>query len=69
MDLKTTLAVSAVSGAVGAFCGWRGSRPWRVIEGPRLTPWSLLMLIAFAVAAVTLGQVVGELGLRPGPVR
>jgi hypothetical protein len=66
MDLRTTLAVLAVSAALAAFCGWRGARQWNVLEGPRLIPWRFLMLLSFACAVIMVKQAMELLGFT-GP--
>ncbi len=59
----------AACALAAAFCGWRASRPWNVLGGPRLVPWSLLMLLAFAAMVLLLSLAAQMLGLKPGSAR
>jgi hypothetical protein len=58
MNLFATALVAGVALAVALACGWMGARPAKALAAPRLTPWRLLMLLAFAVAVAALGHIV-----------
>lgn len=58
MSLNITAIVAVVALAVAVACGWMGARPAQALTAPRLTPWRLLMLVAFAVAVAAIGHVV-----------
>jgi hypothetical protein len=63
MNLIATASVAGVALALALACGWMGARPAKALTAPRLTPWRLLMLVAFAVAVAALGHIVSL--LRP----
>jgi hypothetical protein len=69
MSLQIVLFSIAVLAVAAAFCGWRASRPWNVLGGPRLVPWSLLMLLAFAGLVVLLSVAGQMLGFKPDLAR
>jgi hypothetical protein len=48
MDMTVTLSLAGVLLLVALFCGWRGARPYDPARGPRLAPWSLLMMLSAA---------------------
>ena len=58
MSLEATLAVAGLAALAAAVCGWMGARPADPSRPPRLAPWRLLMLIAFAVVVTALGHLV-----------
>jgi hypothetical protein len=58
VDLTTTAILAGVALALAVACGWIGAKPARPFGPPRLVPWRLLMLIAFAVAVAALGHIV-----------
>jgi hypothetical protein len=58
MNLTATAMVAGVALAVALACGWMGARPAKALTAPRLTPWRLLMLVAFAVGVAALGHIV-----------
>jgi hypothetical protein len=66
MSLQIVLFSIAALGLAAGFCGWRASRPWNVLGGPRLVPWSLLMLLAFAGMVLLIGLAAQMAGLKPG---
>ncbi|MGA2951553.1 MAG: hypothetical protein ABSD80_04880 [Caulobacteraceae bacterium] len=58
MSVETTLVVAALAAIAAGVCGWLGARPAIPGRPPRLAPWRLLMLIAFAVMVTALGHLV-----------
>ena len=62
MEIVRAGALFGLLLAAAAFSGWRGSRPWDPLRGPRLVPWRLLL--AAVHAANVLGVSTG--GLAPG---
>jgi hypothetical protein len=65
MTFQNTILVLTLAIAFAAFCGWRGARRWNVMEGPRMIPWRLLMLLAFALALFMAQHALELAGLRP----
>jgi hypothetical protein len=58
MNLPVTVVLAGASLALAVFCGVIGARPSRPHRAPRLAPWRLLMLLAFAVMVAALVHVV-----------
>lgn len=63
MDLALTSSLAAALLAATLFCGWRGARPYDPARGPRMVPWSLLMMLAAAGLLLILVHLAGLLGL------
>lgn len=61
MDLTVTLTLGAGLLAMAVFCGWRGARPYDPARGPRMVPWSLLMMLAAAGLLLLVVHLVGLL--------
>ena len=61
MDLTATGILAGIALALAVMCGWVGARPAQAFGKPRLVPWRLLMLIAFALAVTALGHIVALL--------
>ena len=62
MSLTATLALLLAALALAVFAGWRGSRPWDLTRGVRMTPWRFIMLLAGAgilILVVHLGALLG----------
>lgn len=69
MSLPTTLILMAAGIAAFVFCAWRSGRPADPARGPRMIPWTLLML-ASAVFVLTLGaHLLGFFGIETGRMR
>lgn len=64
MDIALTLALAGGLLAVALFCGWRGARPYEPIKGPRMAPWSLLMMLSAAGLLLLLVHLANLLGLN-----
>lgn len=58
MNLTATAILAAAALALAVACGWMGARPAKALQPPRLTPWRLLMMVAFAVMVAALGHAV-----------
>lgn len=50
MSLPATIAVLGMILALTVFSGWRGSRPPDLIRGPRMVPWSIIMLLGITAS-------------------
>ncbi|HEY1449022.1 MAG TPA: hypothetical protein VGF33_10840 [Caulobacteraceae bacterium] len=61
MNLTATLILVGAALASGVACGWLGARPAKPFGAPRLIPWRLLMLVAFALALAALVHAVALL--------
>jgi hypothetical protein len=64
VNLIATAILAAAALAMAAACGWIGARPARPFGAPRLIPWRLLMLVAFALAVAALVHAVALLKPR-----
>jgi hypothetical protein len=58
VSLAWTAVLAGIAAAIAVFSGWMGARPARALSAPRLVPWRLVMLLAFAVAVIALGHAV-----------
>lgn len=58
MSLVAAGILAGVALVLAIGCGWMGARPAKALGAPRLVPWRMLMLIAFAVMVAALGHVV-----------
>ena len=54
MDLPLTAAIASVALVLTGVFGWLGARPARPLAAPRLIPWQLLMVLAFAALVAML---------------
>ncbi|MEP6968138.1 MAG: hypothetical protein ABI906_08660 [Pseudomonadota bacterium] len=54
MTLTLTAAIAALAAALTVLFGWLGARPARPLAAPRLVPWRLLMVLAFAATVAML---------------
>ncbi len=69
MTMQTTLFSLAVTLLVLGLSMWRDRRPYSLGK-PKMLPYSLINLIAGAVALVLMGHILGLLGLMPDrPIR
>ena len=66
MDIAVTLALAGGLLATALFCGWRGARPYDPIKGPRMAPWSLLMMLSAAGLMLILVHLANLLGFSTG---
>ena len=69
MELAVTLSLAFAAAAVAAFSGWRGSKPWRPLSGPRLLPWRFLMVSFAFVAFLALVHAANLAGFTTGGAR
>jgi hypothetical protein len=61
MNLTATAILGGAALAIAVLCGWLGARPAKALSAPRLVPWRLAMLLAFAVGVIALGHAVALL--------
>lgn len=54
MDLSLTATLAALAAALTVLFGWLGARPAKPLSRPRLVPWRLLMVLAFAATVAML---------------
>jgi hypothetical protein len=66
VDIALTLILASAFLAVSLFCGWRGARPSDPAKGPRMAPWSLLMMLSAAALLLILVHLANLLGLTTG---
>ena len=66
MDIALTLILAGAFLALALFCGWRGARPSDPAKGPRMAPWSLLMMLSAAGLLLLIVHVANLLGLTTG---
>jgi len=66
MDLTIALSLAAGLAALGLFAGWRGARPPNPHRGPRLAPWRVIMIVAFACLLFLVRYIGQLLGVGPG---
>ncbi|MGH7018125.1 MAG: hypothetical protein ACRED8_13720 [Caulobacteraceae bacterium] len=64
MDLELTAALAAVFLALAVIFAIVGARPSLPMSPPRLAPWRLMMVFAFAATVVLLVHLVGLLRSR-----
>lgn len=63
MDLNVTLALIALTLALGVWFARRGARAPNPLKGPRLLPYRLLMALCAAAALVLMTHLAGLVGL------
>tara|TARA_R110002096_G_scaffold1542_2_gene8138 strand:+ start:260 stop:481 length:222 start_codon:yes stop_codon:yes gene_type:complete len=61
LSLTSTLIVLGISLAIFMLGRWRGAQPARPERGPRLIPWTLIAIMAAAVAIIMVAHL-AELG-------
>lgn len=66
MDIALTLILAGGFLALALFCGGRGARPFDPVKGPRMAPWSLLMMLSAAALLLILVHLANLLGLTTG---
>ena len=66
MDIALTLILAGAFLALALFCGWRGARPFDPVKGPRMAPWSLLMMLSAAALLLIVVHLANLLGLTTG---
>jgi hypothetical protein len=66
MDIALTLILAGAFLVLALFCGWRGARPFDPVKGPRMAPWSLLMMLSAAGLLLLLVHLANLLGLTTG---
>jgi hypothetical protein len=66
MDMALTLILAGAFLALALFCGWRGARPFDPMKGPRMTPWSLLMVLSVVALLLMIVHLANLLGLSTG---
>ena len=66
MDIALTLILAGGFLALPLFWGWPGSRPFDPVKGPRMVPWSLLMMLSAAALLMILVHLANLLGLTTG---
>ncbi len=66
MDIVLTLILAGGFLAMALFCGWRGARPSNPAKGPRLAPWTLLMMLSAAALLLMLVHLANLLGFATG---
>ncbi len=66
MDIVVTLFLAGGFLALAVFCGWRGARPSDPARGPRMAPWSLLMMLSAAGLLLIVVHLANLLGLSTG---
>ena len=66
MELAPTLVICATAAGLSVLFGWLGARPWKVITGPRMIPWAMLMLLCTAVAMLSAVHALNLAGISTG---
>ena len=66
MDIALTLILAGAFLALALFCGWRGARPFDPVKGPRMAPWSLMMMLSAAGLLLILVHLANLLGVTTG---
>jgi hypothetical protein len=66
MDVALTLTLAGGFLAIALFCGWRGARPFDPMKGPRMAPWSLLMMLSAAGLLLIIVHLANLLGVSTG---
>jgi amino acid transporter len=66
MDIVLTLMLAGGLLAVTVFCGWRGAKPYDPKRGPRMIPWSLLMMLFAAGLLLIVVHLISLLRLNSG---
>jgi hypothetical protein len=66
MDIPFTLVLGGGLLAACLFCGWRGAKPYDPARGPRMVPWSVLMMLSAAGLLLLLVHLVSLLKAGSG---
>jgi hypothetical protein len=66
VDIALTLILAGAFLALALFCGWRGARPFDPVKGPRMAPWSLLMMLSAAALLLIVVHLANLVGLTTG---
>jgi len=66
MNLPVTIAVFGFILALTVFSGWRGSRPPDLVRGPRMVPWSAIMLLGATACIFLVAHLVNLAGFDTG---
>ena len=67
LTLPLTVILTIVCGLFTALCGYMGSRPMNLHKGPRMVPWTLLMLLAFTVTLFLIVHLLNLIGIQTKP--
>ncbi|MFN4288177.1 MAG: hypothetical protein ACK4E3_06750 [Brevundimonas sp.] len=66
MSLAHTLIALALSLGFTLWCAWRESRPPDLIRGPRMLPYSLLMVLGLGLTVMLVIHLLNLAGLDTG---
>lgn len=71
MYLSLTPTLIGLAACIGAFflARWRAGQPVRPERGPRLIPWTLIAILAAAIAIVMVAHLVELAGMDPAAFR
>ena len=69
MDQTTTLIIIGLAIGLGVFFAWRGAQPPNVAKGPRLVPYTFLMLICVTIGLMMLVHLANLNGIVTGGQR
>jgi hypothetical protein len=67
LTLPLTVILVIVSGVFTALFGYLGTRPMNVHKGPRMVPWTFLMLLCFTATLFLIVHLLNLLGIQTKP--
>lgn len=67
LTLPLTVILVIVSGLFTALFGYLGTRPMNVHKGPRMVPWTFLMLLCFTATLFLIVHLLNLLGIQTKP--
>ncbi len=67
LTLPLTVILTIVSGLFTALFGYMGTRPMNPHKGPRMVPWSLLMLLFFTATLFLIVHLLNLVGIQTKP--
>ena len=67
LTLPLTVILTIVCGLFAALFGYMGARPMNLHKGPRMVPWTFLMLLAFTATLFLLVHLLNLIGIQTKP--
>jgi lysylphosphatidylglycerol synthetase-like protein (DUF2156 family) len=67
LTLPLTVILTIVSGFFTALFGYMGTRPMNVHKGPRMVPWTFLMLLFFTATLFLIVHLLNLVGIQTKP--
>ncbi|ESQ85919.1 hypothetical protein AEAC466_01695 [Asticcacaulis sp. AC466] len=67
LDLPITAILTVVAALLTTFFGFMGTRPMNPKKGPRMVPWTFLMLLTFTATMFLIVHVLNLIGVQTAP--